>query len=134
MLSNILVTLPVRKTKGGTQVHKAREIFWSLFLVGLNLLATALITSALINKNWYLPQHSTDADNSMFFREQRWTWSQVRHPQVLLHLRAALPALSPGGLAAATAPVQARSPLETSWAGPRSELLGEAGRNQARHT
>ena len=67
MLSNILVTLPVRKTKEGRQVHKAREIFWSLFLVGLNLLATALITSALINKNWYLPQHSTYADNSMFF-------------------------------------------------------------------
>ena len=56
LLSNTMVTLPVRKTQEGSQVHKGRETFWSLVLVGINLLATALITSALINKNiftWY---------------------------------------------------------------------------------
>ena len=46
-----MVTLPVRKTREGAQVHKARETFWSLVLVGINLLATSLITSALINEN-----------------------------------------------------------------------------------
>ena len=51
LLSNTMVTLPVRKTQEGTQVHKGRETFWSLVLVGTNLLATALITSALVNKN-----------------------------------------------------------------------------------
>ena len=49
ILSNTLVTLPVRKTGKGEQVHKAREIFWSLVLVGLNLLVTALVTSALVS-------------------------------------------------------------------------------------
>ena len=51
LLSNTMVTLPVRKTQEGTQVHKGRETFWSLVLVATNLLATALITSALVNKN-----------------------------------------------------------------------------------
>ena len=51
LLSNTMVTLPVRKTREGAQVHKARETFWSLVLVGINLLATSLITSALINEN-----------------------------------------------------------------------------------
>ena len=61
-----LVTLPVRKTREGAQVHKGRETFWSLVLVGINLLATALITSALINwsedtpgeSNWKITQIS----------------------------------------------------------------------------
>merc|ERR1719500_2145793 len=51
--SNTMVTLPVRKTQEGAQVHKGRETFWSLVLVGINLLATALITSALVNENMF---------------------------------------------------------------------------------
>ena len=51
LLSNTLVTLPVRKTGKEDQVHKAREILWSLVLVGINLLVTSLITSALISRD-----------------------------------------------------------------------------------
>ena len=46
LMSNTLLTLPVRKSKKEEQVHKAREIFWSLVLVGLNLIGTALVTTA----------------------------------------------------------------------------------------
>ena len=45
------MTLPVRKSKEGERVHKAREIFWSLALVGVILFATALIASIVLNKN-----------------------------------------------------------------------------------
>ena len=48
MLSNTLVILPVKKQKQ-KQVHKKRELAWSLVLVGINLLTTALVTSAVIS-------------------------------------------------------------------------------------
>ena len=48
MFSNTLVTLPVKKQKE-KQVHKIRELVWSLVLVGINLLTTALVTSAVIS-------------------------------------------------------------------------------------
>ena len=65
ILSNTLVTLPVRKTREGEQVHKAREIFWSLVLVGINLLATALVTSALVSIDLH--------DNPVSEEESTWT-------------------------------------------------------------
>ena len=57
-------------------MHKGRETFWSLVLVGINLLATALITSALINwsedtpgeSNWKITQISEK------WRQEREDW------------------------------------------------------------
>ena len=64
LLSNAMLTIPVRKTREGEQVHKAREIFWSLVLVGINLLLTALVTSALVSidlhDNPVIEEESTD--------------------------------------------------------------------------
>ena len=64
------MTLPVRKTQDGEQVHKAREIFWSLVLVGLNLLANALVTSVLVSidlhDNPISKEESTDALTRFF--------------------------------------------------------------------
>ena len=67
ILSNTLVTLPVRKTREGEQVHKAREIFWSLVLVGLNLLVTALVTSALVSIDLHDNQLSERESPDTFF-------------------------------------------------------------------
>ena len=63
LLSNTLVTLPVRKSREGAQVHKGRETFWSLVLVGINLLATTLITSALISEKIFSWSWSTSVEN-----------------------------------------------------------------------
>ena len=91
LLSNTLVTLPVRKTGKEDQVHKAREILWSLVLVGINLLATALVTSALVDTNIYNIyrsdlQQNGDWYNNLEYNTDEDLWcsrlSYIRNPNL----------------------------------------------------
>ena len=84
LMSNTLLTLPVRKSKKEEQVHKAREIFWSLVLVELNLIGTALVTTALVN---FDVQQNQDSVNE----------SRVTQTRFLFHFENIVPFVNSDG-------------------------------------
>ena len=65
LVSNTWVTMPMRSTAKTQQVHRGKEICWSLMLAGINIISTWAVAASLMeNKSpWFLPKTDFTSDN-----------------------------------------------------------------------